>query len=392
MPTRQNIWCVLGTRPEAIKLAPVIQELRRHPEHCQVTVCLTGQHREMIAPLVELFDLRPDLDLAIMKPSQRPTEVLAALIEKLGILWQTKAPDWVLVQGDTTTTLAAALAAFYAKAKVAHVEAGLRTGDRQQPFPEEINRRLVTQVADVHFAPTAAARQNLLDERIAEEAIEFTGNTVVDTLQWATRQLVSSAGPLPDLLARLNPARKLILLTCHRRENHGKPLDRMLSAVARLARRHEGRIEFVFPVHPNPAVQKVAGAYLEQLSNVHLIEPLPYLEMIHLLKQCWLVMTDSGGLQEEAPSLGVPVLVLREKTERPEAVEAGMAQLVGTDAGVIAAVVESRLLNDDLHAAMSRPASPFGDGRAAQRIARRLLLGAPAVSPASVPNLEPIFA
>jgi UDP-N-acetylglucosamine 2-epimerase (non-hydrolysing) len=388
MPARQNIWCILGTRPEVIKLAPVIQELRRHPEHCQLTVCLTGQHREMVAPLVTLFDLRPDFDLEVMRPGQMPADVFASIIGKLGTLWQKRAPDWVVVQGDTTTTAAAALAGFYAKARVAHVEAGLRTDDRHQPFPEEINRRLVTQVADVHFAPTALARQNLLSEGIAEDAVELTGNTVVDALRWAGQQ-AAPGGPLSGLLARLNPARKLILLTCHRRENHGEPLSQLLSAVACLAKHHEERIEFVFPVHPNPAVQHLANAHLQNLPNVHLIAPLPYLGMVHLLKQCWLVMTDSGGLQEEAPAFGVPVLILREKTERPEAIEAGVARLVGTNSATITSAVESLLINDDLYAAMSKVVSPFGDGRAAQRIARRLLLGTAVSQTLSHSQLEP---
>lgn len=383
MPDRQNIWCVLGTRPEAIKLAPVIRELRRHADQAQLTVCLTGQHREMMAPLIDLFDLRPDLDLALMRPGQRPEQVMAVTLERLGILWQTRAPDWVIVQGDTTTTAAAALAGFYAGSKVAHVEAGLRTGDPQQPFPEEINRRLTTQVASVHFAPTAGARRNLLGEGIAEDAIEFTGNPVVDALQWAATQPVSSQGPLPELLARLHPARNIVLLTCHRRENHGQPLQRILASVTELATRHANELEFIFPVHLNPAVQSVAREQLRDLPNVHLVAPLPYLELVHLMKQCWLVLTDSGGLQEEAPSFGVPVLVLRETTERPEAIEAGVAQLVGTDTGTIVSRVNALLADPGLHSAMRRPVSPFGDGQSAQRIVRRLLrqpLSFPAVS------------
>ncbi|HAV64932.1 MAG TPA: UDP-N-acetylglucosamine 2-epimerase (non-hydrolyzing), partial [Verrucomicrobiales bacterium] len=251
MPPRQNIWCVLGTRPEAIKLAPVIRELRRHADRVQLTVCLTGQHREMMAPLVELFDLRPDLDLDIMRPGQRPSEVFARVLERLPLAWRSKVPDWVIVQGDTTTTAAGALAAFYAEARVAHVEAGLRTGDRRQPFPEEINRRLVTQVADVHFAPTLLARDNLLREGIVAGAVEHTGNTVIDALLWAANQPLSPVGPLQDLQTRLHPARRLVLVTCHRRENHGVPLRRICSAIAQLAARHAGRLEFVFPVHPN---------------------------------------------------------------------------------------------------------------------------------------------
>ena len=389
MPARKNIWCLLGTRPEAIKLAPVLHELRRHPERCQLTVCLTGQHREMLAPLLTLFDLRPDLDLALMQPGQRPGTLCAAILERLSILWQHGAPDWVIVQGDTTTAAAAALAAFYAGSKVAHVEAGLRTGDRRKPFPEETNRRLVTQLTDVHFAPTALARQHLLAEGIAEDAIEFTGNTVVDALHWAARQPEPGNGSGLECLAKLSPARKVVLLTCHRRENHGEPLEQILSAVARIASHHTNELEIVFPVHLNPAVQKVAHDCLRNLPNVHLIAPLPYLELVHLLKGCWLVLTDSGGLQEEAPTFGVPVLVLRDNTERPEAIDAGVAQLVGTHAARIETAVESLLADPKRHAAMRHPVSPFGDGHAAERIVRRLLQGKLAPQPIPHPKPEP---
>lgn len=357
-----RVLTVLGTRPEAVKLAPLILKLRQQ-DGVKCSVCLTAQHREMLDQVLRIFDVSIDYDLDLMKPDQSLAELTAAVFQELDPVIRRARPDWVVVQGDTTTVMATSLLAYYHQVKVGHVEAGLRTADKWQPFPEEINRRVAGVVADVHFAPTKQAQANLLAEGVPAESIYVTGNTVIDALQMmAAREL--EGDPFPWLDAD----RQLILLTAHRRENFGQPLESIFKAVQQLAERYSERVQFVYPVHLNPNVQEPARRMLANTANVILIEPLAYLPMVHLMKRAHLILTDSGGLQEEAPALGVPVLVLRDKTERPEAIEAGTARLVGTDqTRIVAAAAE--LLDDPVaYQKMAKASNPFGDGRAAERI------------------------
>jgi UDP-N-acetylglucosamine 2-epimerase (non-hydrolysing) len=366
-----RVLSIVGTRPEGIKMAPVIAALARRADAVQQLICSTGQHREMLAQVLDLFGIVPDVDLALMQPGQTPTQVASRLLAAIEPLLRDWRPHWVLVQGDTTTVVAAALAAHYAGARVGHVEAGLRTYDRRNPFPEETNRVLADHLSDLCFAPTEGARRNLLREGIAEGAIRVTGNTVVDALQAISRRLASA--PAPAWLEEIASRGRLILVTAHRRENLGAPLERICAALAGIAAQGDGAIQIVYPVHLNPRVRETVFGSLSGVPHVHLIDPVDYLTLVRLLQRSALVLTDSGGIQEEAPSLGVPVLVLRETTERPEAVEAGVARLVGADTERI--VAESlRLLRDEAaHAQMARAVNPFGDGRAAERIVEGLL-------------------
>jgi len=369
---RVRILTVLGTRPEAIKLAPVIHALQGEPR-AEVHVCSTGQHREMLDQALELFAIRPDYDLQVMGHDQSPAQVGAALLARLEPVLAHEQPHWVLVQGDTTTAALAALAGYWQRARVAHVEAGLRSADKWQPFPEEINRRLISVVADLHFAPTPLARANLLREGVPADQVLVTGNPVIDALRWVAARPwePSSLGLPPEALGR--PEQKLILVTAHRRENLGQPLEGVCLALRDLAARHGEQVHIVYPVHLNPNVWGPVHRLLSGLPNVALTPPLAYLPLVQIMKRAWLVLTDSGGIQEEAPGLGKPVLVLREVTERPEAVEAGTARLVGTDRRRIVEEVE-RLLDDaQAYQRMARAVNPFGDGRAAGRIARALL-------------------
>jgi len=354
---------ILGTRPEAIKLAPVVAELRRTGA-AETLIVSTGQHREMLDQMLLQFELVPDIDLDVMRPDQRLSELTADLVRGLGRTIEALRPDWVLVQGDTTTTLSGALAAFYEGVPVAHVEAGLRTGNDRSPFPEEANRRLVARLATLHLCPTPNSAENLLREGVPEERVLVTGNTVIDALLWG----VERARRLPPPVPRTHPRR--ILLTLHRRESRGEAMRDVCTAVRALADR--GDTEVVFPVHRSPSVRGTVLPELEDLDGVHVCEPLDYLRLVHVLDSSDIVLTDSGGIQEEAPALGKPVLVLRETTERPEAVEAGVARLVGTDP---AAIVEhaARLLDDPAaYAAMAHPENPFGDGQASGRIVGEL--------------------
>jgi UDP-N-acetylglucosamine 2-epimerase (non-hydrolysing) len=362
-PPRNRVLLVAGTRPEAIKLAPVWHELRRRPLW-EARLCVTGQHRQMLAQAMDAFALHADYDLDLMREGQDLLALTARCIAALGELLRGECsaggwrPDWIVVQGDTTTTMAAALSAFYAGIPVAHVEAGLRSGDPRRPFPEEVNRRLVTQLAALHFAPTARAAAALRAEGVPPCGIRITGNTVVDALL-AIRK--NGVPPWP-----VAPGRRLILVTGHRREHFGEGLRRICKALDRLGRRSD--VEIVYPVHLNPQVRRPVQAILADRPNIRLLEPLGYLPFVGLMEASWMILTDSGGIQEEAPTLGKPVLVMRDVTERPEAVAAGVARLVGcsTDAIVQAA---SELLDDPAaYARMSRTANPFGDGRAAQRI------------------------
>jgi UDP-N-acetylglucosamine 2-epimerase (non-hydrolysing) len=354
---------ILGTRPEVIKLAPVISELRRTPDTDTVVVS-SGQHRQLLDQMLEQFEIAPDLDLGMMRPQQRLSDLTADLIRGLGKTLAALRPDWVVVQGDTSTALCGALAAFYETVPVAHVEAGLRTGNDHSPFPEEANRRLVACLASLHLCPTAGSAANLIREAVPEERVVVTGNTVIDSLLWA----VERARLLPPPLPRTRLRR--ILLTVHRRESHGEAIARVCEAVRTLARR--GDTEIVFPVHRNPAVLDVVMPLLSGVAGVQLCTPLDYLSLVNVLDSCDLVLTDSGGLQEEAPTLGKPVLVLRDTTERAEAVEAGVARLVGTDPAVILAAVETLLDDPAAYAAMALPQNPFGDGQAGRRIVQAL--------------------
>lgn len=349
-------------------MAPVVRALARRPDRFVSLTCSTGQHREMLDQALGIFGLTPDYDLHIMQPGQTPTQAMARMLVAFEPLLAELRPDWVLVQGDTTTVLAAAITTHYAQARIGHVEAGLRTGDRWNPFPEEMNRVLADHLADLCFAPTERARQNLLAEGVAESAIRVTGNTVVDALQ-----LILALPDLPHsaTLEAIASRGRVVLITAHRRENLGAPLDRICQALRVLAGRYP-EVQFVYPVHLNPRVRATAFGLLGGLANLHLLDPLDYFELVWLLRRSALVLTDSGGIQEEAPTLGVPVLVLRETTERPEAIEAGVARLVGADPARIVAEV-ARLLDDPAaHAAMALAVNPYGDGRAAERVVEAL--------------------
>jgi UDP-N-acetylglucosamine 2-epimerase (non-hydrolysing) len=364
-----RVLSVFGTRPEAIKMAPVVQQLGGTPGVLS-RVCITAQHRQMLDQVLELFGLQPDYDLDLMKPDQPLNELTAAVFTGLEPVLRGFGPDWVLVQGDTTTVMAAGLSAYYHRVRVGHVEAGLRTGDKWQPFPEEINRKVLGAVADLHFAPTEWARGNLLREGVSEASIRVTGNPVIDALRQVLRQPCDlEAGPLHGRL----DGRKLLLVTAHRRENFGAPMERIFGALLRIAREFEPLVQLVYPVHMNPNVHEPAHQLLGGVANIHLIPPLDYLPMVHLMKRAYLVLTDSGGLQEEAPAVGTPVLVMRDVTERPEALEAGTALLVGTDPERIYAEAKRLLENPQAQAAMARANNPYGDGHAAERIVAALL-------------------
>jgi UDP-N-acetylglucosamine 2-epimerase (non-hydrolysing) len=357
-----RVLTIFGTRPEAIKLAPVVLELSKFPSDVRSVVCITAQHRDMLDQVLRIFDIQPDLDLNLMTENQTlPDLTSAALLGVTGVLEQVQ-PDVVLVQGDTTSAMAAGLAAFYRKIPVGHVEAGLRTGDRYQPFPEEINRRLLTSIATYHFAPTDVARDALLREGVPEDAVLMTGNTVVDALQ-----IIAREGEAPNGLAALGTERRLILMTAHRRENFGAPLEAICRAVLHLIE-HNADVEVAYPVHRNPNVRSTVERMLSGQDRIHLLPPLEYDQFIQLLSRSTLVLTDSGGLQEEGPVLGKPVLVMRETTERPEGVAAGSNRLVGTNTESIVSAAEQLLHDPAEYESMARASNPFGDGHAAERI------------------------
>jgi UDP-N-acetylglucosamine 2-epimerase (non-hydrolysing) len=363
-----RVLSIFGTRPEAIKMAPVLRQLGESPS-VESIVCITAQHREMLDQVLELFEIHPDYDLDIMKPAQPLNELTANVFVGLEPVVDEVEPDWVLVQGDTTTVMSAALLAYYHRVKVGHVEAGLRTGDKYQPFPEEINRRILGAVADLHFAPTVWAQDNLLRESIPQDRIVVTGNTVIDALNSVIeRPFDLFTGPLEGLSGET-----ILLVTAHRRENFGEPMERIFTALRNIARLYEGSAHVIYPVHLNPKVQEPAQRMLSDVPNIHLIEPLAYLPMLHLIQHAHLILTDSGGIQEEAPGLGTPVLVLRERTERPEAIEAGTALLVGTDTDRIVHEASKLIDDPEAHAAMVTADNPFGDGHAAERIVEALL-------------------
>jgi UDP-N-acetylglucosamine 2-epimerase (non-hydrolysing) len=363
-----RVLSVFGTRPEAIKMAPVVRALRADPGRFESLVCVTAQHRAMLDQVLEVFDLRTDADLDLMVPGQSPAGIAAGVLEHLPSLLRRVRPDVVLVQGDTMTTFAAAFAAFLERVPAGHVEAGLRTGDRWQPFPEEMNRVLTTRIAALHFPPTPAARDALLAEGIPAADIVLTGNTVIDALLQTVRPDYRFRTPA---LAALDPARRVVLVTTHRRESFGAPLRSTCAAIRELAQRFPD-LQFVLPVHPNPEVKRTVEELLCDLPAMHLIEPVDYREFVQLLHRAYIVLTDSGGVQEEAPSLGKPVLVLREVTERPEGVTAGTAVVVGTDRARIVAAASELLTSPEAYARMANAVNPYGDGRASERIVAAL--------------------
>jgi UDP-N-acetylglucosamine 2-epimerase len=366
----KRVMVAFGTRPEAIKMAPVVEALRARGD-IETLVAVTAQHRQMLDQVLELFSIVPDDDLDVMAPGQRLPDLFARILVGMNGVIESRRPDLVLVHGDTSTTLATTLAAFYARTPVGHVEAGLRTGNLQAPWPEEANRRLTAPLADLHFAPTSQSRLNLLGESIPDDRIHVTGNTVIDALVEVAARIDGNDALRAELAARfpfLDPSRRLVLVTGHRRENFGGGFEQICLALRELAGR--GDVQLVYPVHLNPQVQEPVNRILGGIDNVHLIAPLDYLPFVYLMSRSHLIVTDSGGVQEEAPSLGKPVLVMRDTTERPEAIEAGTVRLVGTDHSKIVAEV-TRLLDDPgEHARMSHAHNPYGDGLAASRIAR----------------------
>ncbi len=359
-----NVMLIFGTRPEAIKMAPLVKELEARPEFRPV-VCVTGQHREMLDQVLSAFGITPDFDLNIMEKSQTLYSVTAKSLTGLKEVFDKDRPDIVLVHGDTTTTFASALAAFYDKIKVGHVEAGLRSFDKNSPFPEEINRQLTGRLADIHFAPTVSNKLNLEREGITEN-VYITGNTVIDALKTTVRPDYVFENPVLNTIDYAN--NKVVLMTAHRRENYGQPMENIMQAAVALARSRSDAI-FVYPVHLSPYVRETAAKYLTGIPNVMLIEPLGVFDMHNLMDRIYMVMTDSGGLQEEAPALGKPVLVLRQETERPEAVEAGTVEIVGTDKDNIIARVEKLFDDQEHYLKMKLAVNPYGDGKPCARIA-----------------------
>ena len=369
----KKILCVFGTRPEAIKMAPVVQALYQNTLDFETKVCVTAQHRQMLDQVLDLFKIKPDYDLNLMRPNQDLTDITSNVLLGLREVFKLWRPDVILVHGDTTTTMAASLAAYYEKVIVCHVEAGLRTGNKYSPWPEEMNRRVAGVIADIHFAPTSSAKQNLLREGVSDESIVVTGNTVIDALLEVADQLKQNQELYSSLDAKfsfLRADRKLILVTGHRRENFGAGIENICQAILRLSGRAD--VEILYPVHLNPNVQEPVNRILLGCDNVHLIEPQDYLPFVYLMTRAYLLLTDSGGVQEEAPSFGKPVLVTRDTTERPEAVEAGTVRLVGTDTEAIFAEVQQLLDNASEYQRMSHAHNPYGDGYASQRIIDQL--------------------
>ena len=370
---QQRVLVVFGTRPEAIKMASVVRALRARPARFLVRTCATAQHREMLDQVLQLFGILPDIDLDLMRPEQGLSDLAARVLVALDPVLVDERPDWVLIQGDTTTVAMAAIAAQHRQVCVAHIEAGLRTGDRRNPFPEEMNRIVADHVSDLCFAPTEAARGNLLREGIAEKRIHVTGNTVIDALLATVRDLREDGSGLS--LPALPPDRDWLLVTSHRRENHGAPLAGVCTALRRIAEERGDHVHVIYPVHRNPLVWEPVHEQLGDVPGITLLPPVDYRAMVWLMGHSRLILTDSGGLQEEAPSLDVPVLVLREATERPEAVAVGAARLVGTDPDEILRQTYRLLDDKQAYADMARAPNPYGDGHAADRIADALLTG-----------------
>ncbi|MFZ9114996.1 MAG: non-hydrolyzing UDP-N-acetylglucosamine 2-epimerase [bacterium] len=373
-----KVLTVFGTRPEAIKMAPLVHALADHPNF-ESSVCVTAQHREMLDQVLQIFEIHPDIDLDLMRPGQDLFDVTSGVLQGMKQVLQRVKPDALLVHGDTTTALATAIAGFYSGIAVGHVEAGLRTYDLQAPYPEEFNRQVVSRVARWHFAPTEQSRQNLFDEKVSPETIHVTGNTVIDSLFWVLKRLDGDPQRKSKIESFLNrqlsfpwQTQRFVLITGHRRENFGQGFLQICEALRSLAPTFP-KVHFVYPVHLNPAVQKPVFELLQALPNVHLLPPLEYEPFLLLLKHAYFVLTDSGGIQEEAPSLGKPVLVMRDVTERPEAVEAGTVRLVGADCGRIVDSVSELISMPESYAHMAKAHNPYGDGQACARILEALL-------------------
>lgn len=372
----KKVLSIFGTRPEAIKMAPVVKELEKRSSQFISKVCVTAQHRQMLDQVLQLFEINPDHDLDIMKPGQDLFDITCNVLKGIKPVMEMECPDIVLVHGDTTTTMAASLAAYYCRIPVGHVEAGLRSGNKYSPFPEEINRIIAGTLSDLHFAPTENARQNLLREGKAETTIHTTGNTVVDALLTVTMKIENDAHLRPNLEQQFNfldPQKRLILVTGHRRENFGVGFENICQALASIAESNKD-VEILYPVHLNPNVQEPVRRILghSKLRNIHLIEPVDYLPFVYLMNRSYLIITDSGGVQEEAPSLGKPVLVMRDTTERPEAVTAGTVKLVGTNIDKIVEETLRLLCDSEAYNYMSKAHNPYGDGNAAKRIVKIL--------------------
>lgn len=381
----KKILLVFGTRPEAIKMAPLVKEFEKHPEEFKTIVAVTGQHRQMLDQVLKLFEINPDYDLNIMKQGQDLYDVTSRVLIGMREVIKTVAPDLVLVHGDTTTSTAAALAAFYQQIPVGHIEAGLRTHNIYSPWPEEMNRQITGRIAEYHFAPTSVSCENLLNEGIAEEKIIITGNTVIDALYWVIDKIKKSDSLSNELrielrksgydIDRLTGEKKLVLITGHRRENFGEGFTSMCRAIKTLTEKYPN-VDFVYPMHLNPNVRKpiheVFGSNLENLGNMFFIEPLEYLSFVYLMDKSAIVLTDSGGIQEEAPGLGKPVLVMRDTTERPEALTAGTVKLVGTDFNKIVNNVSLLIDNRNYYEAMAKAINPYGDGQACMRIVDKI--------------------
>ena len=361
---------VFGTRPEAIKMAPLVKEFQKHPNKFETKVCITAQHREMLDQVLSFFEIISDYDLNLMKPNQNLYGLTADIIQNLKPILEEFKPDFVYVHGDTTTTMASSIAAFYSGAKVCHVEAGLRTFNMQSPFPEEMNRCVTGVVSDIHFSPTETSKQNLINENKPAESIIITGNTVIDALQFSVDKVNTEKfedKEIEELRKGVEQDKKIILVTGHRRENHGQGFIDICKALRNIAINNPN-VQIVYPVHLNPNVQKPVYELLEEIGNIHLIDPLSYPAFVWLMNQSYLIITDSGGVQEEAPSLGKPVLVMRDTTERPEAVDAGTVILVGTDTERIVSMAEKLLCEREFYENMSKLHNPYGDGKACQRI------------------------
>lgn len=371
---KKKVLLVFGTRPEAIKMAPLALQLKQQEGSFETKVCVTGQHRQMLDQVLELFNLTPDYDLNLMKPGQTLSDITSGVLKGLEQVFAEWTPDVVLVHGDTATTFAASLAAYYHKIAVGHVEAGLRTGDIYSPWPEEANRKLTGALTTYHFAPTKSSYNNLIKENIDPKNITITGNTVIDALLTVKEKVETDQVVIAQFEQQfdfLDPAKKLILVTGHRRENFGQGFLNICTALANIAKQYPD-VQIVYPVHLNPNVQTPVNELLSGISNIYLIAPQDYLPFVYLMNRSYLILTDSGGIQEEAPSLGKPVLVMRDTTERPEAVEAGTVKLVGTDAALIQQSVVELLENTDLYQTMAAAHNPYGDGTASQQIIRAL--------------------
>jgi UDP-N-acetylglucosamine 2-epimerase (non-hydrolysing) len=370
----KKVLCVFGTRPEAIKMAPLVKALELDPRF-DARVCVTAQHREMLDQVLELFDIKPDYDLDLMKHKQTLNDVTSKILLQMKPVLTEYKPDVVLVHGDTATTFATSLAAYYEQIAVGHVEAGLRTGNIYSPWPEEANRKLTGAITTYHFAPTKESAQNLLNENHDEKTITITGNTVIDALLLVRDKLKNDKNTMQRMKAKfdyLDENKKLILVTGHRRENFGQGFENICQALANIAKKHSN-VEILYPVHLNPAVQEPVNRLLSNIDNIKLIDPQQYLEFVYLMDRSNIILTDSGGIQEEAPSLGKPVLVMRDTTERPEAVAAGTVKLVGTNVEKICKELDALLTNEDAYKAMSFAHNPYGDGKACQRIADELI-------------------